>query len=158
MTDSEGRFAFRSLPRGSLSLTAQKNGYLDGAYGRHRPGGATQQLALEEGERVTDVTIRLFKPAAISGMVADERGEPVVGTQVRAYRRSLLSGRSAVISAGVGTTTDDRGMYRLVGLIPGEYLIEVPNVSASTPDVARAATAAPATSFNMPRMAIILLG
>src|SRR5687768_15083435 len=37
MTDSEGRFAFRNLPRGSFNLTAQKAGYLEGAYGRFRP-------------------------------------------------------------------------------------------------------------------------
>ena len=37
MTDSEGRFVFRNLPKGTFNLTAQKPGYVEGAYGRLRP-------------------------------------------------------------------------------------------------------------------------
>ena len=37
MTDSEGRFVFRNLPKGVFNLTAVKPGYVDGAYGRRSP-------------------------------------------------------------------------------------------------------------------------
>lgn len=54
MTDAEGRFAFRGLARGTYNITASKPGYVDGAYGRRRPGGATHPLPLASGEKVGD--------------------------------------------------------------------------------------------------------
>jgi len=133
MTDAEGRFVFRNLPKGSFNLTAVKPGYVDGAYGRLRPNGGSLALELNDGERATDVTIRLFKNASISGIVSDQTGEPVVGVQVRAYRRSLSAGRRVLTPSVGSATTDDRGAYRLFNLIPGEYIVSVPNTSASAP-------------------------
>lgn len=133
MTDSEGRFAFRSVPKGSFQLTVRKPGYLDGAHGRYRPDGVAVPLEVEDGERVTDLTLRLFKPAAISGAVVDERGEPVVAAQIRAYRRGYVGGLSRLQPAGVSAQTDDRGTYRLIGLTPGDYVVAVVNVISSAP-------------------------
>ena len=133
MTDSEGRFAFRNLPKGTFTLTAQKSGYLEGAYGRFRPGGQSQSVDLGDAERKGDVLIRMFRPAAISGMIVDEAGEPVVGAQVRAYRRNLVSGRRMLAMTGGTVQTDDRGMYRLANLAPGEYIVAVPTVHTSAP-------------------------
>ncbi|MGE5833555.1 MAG: carboxypeptidase regulatory-like domain-containing protein [Acidobacteriota bacterium] len=133
MTDAEGRFVFRNLPKGSFNLTAVKPGYVDGAYGRLRPNGGSLALELNDGERATDVTIRLFKNASISGIVSDQTGEPVVGVQVRAYRRTLSAGRRVLTPSSGSATTDDRGAYRLFNLIPGEYIVSVPNTSASAP-------------------------
>ena len=134
MTDGDGRFAFRNLPKGSFTLTAQKARYLEGAYGRVRAGGAPQSLDLGEAERKGDVTIRMFRPASMTGLIVDEAGEPVVGVQVRAYRRHLVSGRRALTPAAGGTAqTDDRGIYRLANLAPGEYIVAVPTVHTSTP-------------------------
>jgi len=133
ITDSEGRFAFRNLPKGVFNITATKPGYLDGAYGRLRPNGTSQSIELAEDERTGDVQVRLFKPAAIGGTVLDDIGEPVVGVQIRAYRRSLVAGRR-LLTAAVGTaTTDDRGVYRLANLIPGEYVVALQTQQSSMP-------------------------
>jgi 5-hydroxyisourate hydrolase-like protein (transthyretin family) len=133
LTDSEGRFAFRNLPKGAFGLTATKAGYLDGSYGRLRPSGSTQTLDIADGERQGDVKIRLFRPASISGIIIDDTGEPVVGAPVRAYRRTLVSGRKVLSATGTGATTDDRGMYRLSALTPGEFIVGVPSVQSSVP-------------------------
>ncbi|MFI5177602.1 MAG: carboxypeptidase regulatory-like domain-containing protein [Vicinamibacterales bacterium] len=133
LTDGEGRFAFRNLPRGSYNFTAQKPGYGDGAYGRLRPSGSTQSLDLDDGERRGDLKIRMFKYAAITGTLLDESNEPVVGATVRAYRRNLVAGRRVLGTAGPTAQTDDRGMYRLGSLTPGEYIVAVPTVQTSMP-------------------------
>jgi len=133
LTDSSGRFAFRNLPAGAFTITVQKPGYLDGAYGRLRPNGPSQPLDLADGERRDDVTVRMFRPAAITGRVVDERSEPVVGATVRAYRRELRSGRRILVPGGPMAATDDRGVYRLSGLVPGEYVVSVPTVHQSAP-------------------------
>ena len=132
MTDSEGRFVFRNLPKGSFNLQAVKPGYVDGAYGRLRPNGPSQSLELGDGERLNDVTIRVFRFATISGVVTDQTGEPAVGVSVRAYRRAIAAGRRMLSSAST-SLTDDRGVYRLFNLVPGEYIVAVPSVTSSMP-------------------------
>src|SRR5262245_56987201 len=51
LTDGDGRFLFRGVPRGSYGFYATKAGYVDGAYGRFRPNGPSQALDLADGER-----------------------------------------------------------------------------------------------------------
>ena len=132
LADSDGRFAFRHLPRGSYSIAVTRPGYLDGAYGRLRPTGSPQPLELAEGERRSDIRVRVFKYAAITGMLREENGDPAVGVNVRAYRRMVLGGR-AQLSASTVVQTDDRGIYRLGNLVPGDYIVAVPFASSTSP-------------------------
>jgi len=122
LTGSDGRFVFRDLPRGSFPITATKPGYAEGAYGRRRPGGSSRQVTLTEGERIGDVVTRMWKYAAISGTVLDEAGEPLVGVRISAYRRVVVAGNRR-FGARTLATTDDRGMYRIGNLLPGEYAV-----------------------------------
>ena len=122
LTGNDGRFVFRDLRRGNYTVIAAKPGFADGAYGRIRAGGPSQPLTVNEGERVGDVVIRLWKHAAISGTIVDESGERLVGVQVRAYRRSVVAGRRRYIPSSVGTS-DDRGVFRIGSLLPGDYIV-----------------------------------
>ncbi len=133
LSDGDGRFAFNNLPKGSYNFTVTKSGYVDGAYGRLRPSGSSQSLDLADGERRGDVKVRMFKYAAIAGTVLDESNEPVVGAQIRAYRRGLVAGRRVLTPVNATATTDDRGMYRLGTLVPGDYVIAAPVTQTSTP-------------------------
>ena len=122
MTTSDGRFAFRALPSGSHSLSVAKSGYINGAYGMRRPDGATLPVVLADGERRGDIVIWMWRQGSISGSIIDEAGEPVVGIQVAALRRTTVGGRRRFEQSGVGTT-DDRGVYRLSRLAPGDYAV-----------------------------------
>jgi len=77
----------------------------------------------------------------ISGTVRDERGEPVVGVFVRALAKLRMGGREE-LAAGPMTVTDDRGLYRISGLMPGRYVIQVPSVQMSVPSATRVNAAA----------------
>jgi len=125
LSDSQGRFAFRDLPKGSFNVTATKGGYSDGAYGRLRPQGQAQPIQLDEGGRVSAATVPLFKFAAIGGQLVDEAGEPMVGASVRVLRKTIASGRPR-LTMGRMDTTDDRGYYRISQLEAGEYIVAVP--------------------------------
>ncbi|HVW05926.1 MAG TPA: carboxypeptidase-like regulatory domain-containing protein [Vicinamibacterales bacterium] len=141
MTDARGRFILRDIDAGRYQLTAAVGGngfspsgflvtgsgyqigaYLNGGYGQRRPGGPLAPLEIADGQVVADAAIHLWKGAAIEGTVVDEAGEPFVGVFVAAVRRSS-DGR---LSTGPSTHTDDRGWYRLGTLLPGEYLVVVP--------------------------------
>jgi hypothetical protein len=130
LTDSEGRFVFHGLGSGIYTFNTSAPGYLDGAYGQRRPSGPAQPFVLAEGQRVGNVTVRLWRYAAIGGTVRDEAGEPAVGQAVRILRREPTSGRLRI--AGTAQT-DDRGVYRLGNLLPGDYLVAVPSTFNSMP-------------------------
>jgi hypothetical protein len=132
ITDADGRFVLRNLAKGAFPITTSMPGYLPGASGRYRHDGPTRPIELEEGERRTDVVIRMWKYAAISGVVVDEAGEPAVGVGVRALRR-VPSGTGSRLQTGMTAYTDDRGHYRMGSLVPGDYLVAVPSVITTVP-------------------------
>jgi len=132
LTGSDGYFLFRDLQRGSFTITASKPGYVDGSVGRRRPRGPVQPVALREAERRTNLTLIMWKYAAISGTVTDEAGEAVVRVQVRAYRRNVVAGSRRTVTSGIALT-DDRGMYRFGTLTPGDYVVAVATRSVTAP-------------------------
>ena len=127
VTDDEGRFNFDGLPAGRFSLTSDKPAYLKSYYGSvrlSRPPG--MPLALADGQRLGNIIVPMARGAAISGRVSDDFGNPLASAQVRAEMVTFVNGARRLISPPVGTyqvTTDDRGVYRLYGLPPGEYLV-----------------------------------
>jgi Carboxypeptidase regulatory-like domain len=125
LTDGDGRYTFRDVPKGGFSITASKPGYSDGAYGRLRPNGPSQSLQLTDGQRVTDVTLPLWKLGTIAGSVFDDSGDPVVGAAVRILERTVVAGTHQLQMSASGTT-DDRGMYRIGSLVPGQYVVVLP--------------------------------
>jgi len=132
LTDAEGRFVFLDLPRGTYTLSATMAGYVDGALGRRRPAGPSQPITLGEAERVGDLRIPMWKFAAITGRVVDEAGEPLVGIAVQVLPRSVVAGKQK-FTPGATATTDDRGIYRIATLTPGEYAVAVPSTHTTAP-------------------------
>ena len=69
LTDSDGA-CFRFLTRGNYTLQPARRG-IRGAHARMRPSGPSRPP--DDGEKVTDVTVRLFKCTSISGTVTDDK-------------------------------------------------------------------------------------
>lgn len=134
LTDDKGRFAFVNIWGGyAYQISVTKFGYLAGGVGREKsPDDPIKSVPVAKDQWRGDVRATIWRPAAVSGAVRDERGEPMVGIIVRALVRYRLMGRDE-LAAVAPTVTDDRGMYRLAGLVPGRYLIQVPSVQASMP-------------------------
>jgi protocatechuate 3,4-dioxygenase beta subunit len=119
MTDNDGRFVFERLRTGRYNVMVSKPGYVQISYGQRRVNSPGTQIPLTDGER-RQIEILLPRGAVITGMVLDERGEPAIGAQIRAMRYTMMSGRRRGQQMG-GGSTDDRGIYRLHSLQPGEY-------------------------------------
>jgi len=132
ITGADGRFVIHDLPKGSYIINANADGYLGGTSGQTRPGATSEPIDVGDGERVTNVRIRLWKNAVVTGTVVDEAGEPAVVTPVRVYRRIAVAGRVRYTPT-VYATTDDRGVYRASGLSPGDYIVAVPQTQATMP-------------------------
>ena len=133
LVDRSGRFVFHSLPAGRYTLSASAPLYVYGSFGARRPNGAGQAIELTRDDEKRDgLILRMWKAANISGTIVDEHGEPVVGVGVRTAQR-LISGGRQRWSTMQTATTDDRGMYRLTDLPPGEFLVAVLSGTTSMP-------------------------
>jgi hypothetical protein len=158
VTNDDGRFVFRDLPAGSYAISTGFSGLAPGAYGRRRPGGSSRNLTVADGARVNDVAIAMWKLGSISGTVRDDRGEPAVGIAIRALRKVINGGRVEFsFTDGGGEVTDDRGRYRMSGLMPGTYVVTFFNATQSaaltTVDAYQSAVAA-GTAAGLMRGAI----
>ena len=134
MADGQGRFGFRDLPKGRFNLSSTRPGWVDGAYGRTRPGGSSLGLTLGDGEKVSGVVIPMWRFASITGTVVDELGEPVINANVRVLKRQLVNGRIRLTPL-TQDSTDDRGIYRIGMLEPGEYVVAIPMSQGSGIDL-----------------------
>jgi hypothetical protein len=132
MTNAAGQFVARGLRKGSLFLVVTKGGYVDATNAQSRPEGTAQRIDVKEGQRITDIEVRMWRNSVIAGIVIDEAGEPVVGAHVQSYRRGFAAGR-VVFTPTASTTTDDRGAYRLANLVPNEYQIAVVSTEVAVP-------------------------
>jgi beta-lactamase regulating signal transducer with metallopeptidase domain len=128
-TGPDGRFAFRNIAPGEYRLiAAREGGYLPAEYGQRTPGGRGISIKVLTGTRLRNARLTLAQPGSISGRIVDADGEPVGRAQLQAMRAVYANGQqSEMIAASV--TTDDRGVYRLYWLPPGQY-----RVSAMPPD------------------------
>jgi protocatechuate 3,4-dioxygenase beta subunit len=125
ITDDAGRFAFPGLPAGVYTLVVTKAGFVTAFYKSVRPGrGPGLPIAVAEGQRVTNIAIRLLHGSAISGTVRRAGGQPAVGVSVQAIGFDTVNGARRALLQNTGmATTDDRGVYRIFGLPPGDYTV-----------------------------------
>ena len=74
-----------------------------------------------------EIEFRLSPEASITGLVLDEAGEPVRNAQIMLQNVPPPSpgGPQPVGATRGGARTDDRGMYELANLSPGEYRLSV---------------------------------
>jgi hypothetical protein len=122
VTNDEGQFGFVALPAGRYTMTASKAGFVNITYGAKRPGRPGTPIQLVDGQKLEKANINLPRGGVVTGIVVDENGEPSPGTQVRVMRFVMRTGEKTLEQSG-SDQTDDRGIYRVYGLQPGDYLV-----------------------------------
>ena len=127
-TDHEGRYLFAELPPGRYTIFVNPGDYR--AYYQPTPYGATlsdvtgvptriEPIELSDGQHLDKIDISLPRSGVITGTVLGMDGEPLARLSVGAL---LLRPGAEPMQRG-GTTTDDRGQFRLFGLPPGDYVV-----------------------------------
>jgi protocatechuate 3,4-dioxygenase beta subunit len=122
LTDDAGAFDFTELPAGRYTVSVSKSGFVSLSYGQRRPLQAGIPLQLGDGQQLRNVDFQLPRGSVIGGRVADEDGEAMAGLVVRVMRYQYLQGERRLMAAGNGQT-DDKGQFRVWGLMPGDYYI-----------------------------------
>jgi hypothetical protein len=121
-TDAEGRYELTQLPAGRYQLKATRGGYVDVAYGQRRPFERGRPVELSEGAVLQNIDFALPLGAVVTGRVVDEIGEAVAHASVSLERRRYIDGARRLVAES-GSSTDDRGEFRIFGVPPGDYVI-----------------------------------
>ena len=112
LTDAAGAFGFCGLAAGWYYANGEKPGFV--ANGERIAVGPSRE----------DVRLRLQPLAVIKGKVTDADGEALENVLVQLLSLLVRDGRrQARVESAVAT--DDRGEYRLPGLLPGRYVLRV---------------------------------
>jgi hypothetical protein len=122
ITDDRGRFTCANLPSGRYTANVTRDGWVATAYGATQPLRPGTPVPLADGERA-DVVIRMLRGAVITGMLLDQSGQPATGATVVALRAAQQNGQRRLAATGMPAVADDRGVYRIFGLPPGDYYV-----------------------------------
>ena len=116
MTDAEGNFKAEVPVSGLYQVFAFAPAYV--------PEPGEDPFSGRLCHAGDNVTISLIRGGVITGRVLNQAGEPLCGVPVQAHRVRDAAGRTELIAQhGNNATTDDRGIYRIYGLLPGAYLV-----------------------------------
>ena len=134
ITDDRGRFQFPGLRAGRYTLAATKDAWVPASYGAKRPKRPGSAIPIADGQKA-QVVIKLLRGSVITGIVLDHANQPAAQTAVSAMRYVMQNGERRLAAEGSGGVADDRGVYRIYGLPPGDYVIRAaaqgPAVSSS---------------------------
>jgi hypothetical protein len=142
LTDSDGAFRIEHVREGSYIVFVDAPGVISPVgfmnfsmlRGRGAPDFTEARKFLDvvdvDGKQDSRVTVHARRGAALGGKVTYADGDPAVNVTVNVMRRGagghlekLLTGIN--ITAISGLRTDDRGIFRVSGLPPGEYVVGV---------------------------------
>ena len=108
------------MPPAAYLVIATAPGYIDRSTSLGDPSQWPRHLI------GSNVRVTMIKGGVITGIVTDARGEPVTGVPVRAITMGggNLSSLSSFLGGGGNSETDDRGIYRIYGVLPGQYMVQ----------------------------------
>ncbi|HJQ22529.1 MAG TPA: carboxypeptidase-like regulatory domain-containing protein [Blastocatellia bacterium] len=113
-TDEQGRFRVTDLARGVYNVWPGVPGYVT-------VEGETARRTYRAGDTAN---FTLTKGGVITGTVTTPTNEPLTGCGVQAIRVRDKDGHAVTISRSSGfASTDDRGVYRIYGLLSGTYVV-----------------------------------
>ncbi|HEY0365311.1 MAG TPA: hypothetical protein VGC73_02490 [Pyrinomonadaceae bacterium] len=123
ITDQDGFYRIANVAPGAYEASPSTPAFVPTDSKESR--GKT--VLVGEAENVENIDFTLVRGGVITGRVTDADSRPVIQQQVYVYRADAFEQRRAqpapqVYGAG-GAPTDDRGIYRVFGLLPGRYKV-----------------------------------
>lgn len=118
-TNNEGNFEAINLEQGLYSIFVTAPVYVTPPRDRDTPAPVYRP-----GD---SVRLELIRGGVITGTVTNTVNEPVVSLRVSALMVRDANGNAmkGLLQAFGNASTDDRGVYRMYGLIPGTYIVQV---------------------------------
>jgi protocatechuate 3,4-dioxygenase beta subunit len=121
-TDTAGQFEFTEVPAAAMRLTASHAGYFPTSQ-EHAGSSEPLTFTLQPGQTRDRIEFKLAAWSIIEGRVVDERGDPIMDASAQLLQSRYEGGRRVLTEVLPRRLTDDRGQYRIYGVVPGTYLV-----------------------------------
>jgi len=124
-TNGRGEFQFKNLPAGKYFVTVDAPGIIRSYLFGSEEAQKDLTSVIVDGTPQGDLVIRVRRGGALSGKVTYADGDPVVNASMTLIKKK--DGKLVPFYVGGPSTdrvlTDERGVYRISGLSPGDYLV-----------------------------------
>lgn len=114
VTDNDGTYRIENVTAGSYYLIPLNPAYV---FEENVPD---KVLNVNSGETIENVNFTLVQGGAITGRVTDAEGNPLIEEMVMVFPNV---GYSRLHPTFMRAQTDDRGVYRIFGLLKGRYRV-----------------------------------
>jgi hypothetical protein len=137
-TDEQGRYEFRNVPAGPVTLRATKAGYVTLAHGQRRAVETARPLVVAAGQTLEGVDFSLPRGGVIAVKAFDAIGESMTGVTVTVYRLGVVGGARRLVpvvstgSPALFTSSPSAPEQRIFGLPPGDYYVSAGPLNADT--------------------------
>lgn len=116
-TDQDGNYRISDIPAGTYTISTIAKNYISLDSGRGKA------IVLSENEVVENIDFALLPGGVVTGKVTDAEGRPV--TEERVYLIAETSKTNDQIMGAIAGQTDDRGIYRIFGVMAGAYKVTI---------------------------------
>lgn len=126
-TDEDGFYRIQNVPPGSYEVTPSAPAFVSADVKDPK----SKTVLVGEDENVDNINFALVRGGVITGKITDPDGRPVMQQQVNIYRVEMFEQpqqpgqQMRPVFPNGGAQTDDRGIYRVFGLMPGRYKVAV---------------------------------
>jgi len=119
-TDDTGIYRITNVPPGNYRAETAAPGFV-AVDGSPNPLGKSMTLLIDKDETVANIDFELVRGGVITGKVTDSDGRPLIEETVSIS--TVESNQSESFYMHRRTRTDDRGVYRIFGIPPGNYKV-----------------------------------
>lgn len=124
-TNGRGEYQLKDVPAGKYFVTVDAPGIIRAERFDTEEAQAQLTTVTVDGTAQAEVIVRVKRGGAVSGKVTYADGDPVVNASMRVVRKEDGKWIPVHIVGRYGdrSLTDERGVYRLSGLSPGDYSV-----------------------------------
>jgi protocatechuate 3,4-dioxygenase beta subunit len=120
-TDQDGFYRIANVAPGNYEISPSAPAFVPSDWKEPK----SKSVLVGEDENVENIDFALVHGGVITGKVTDADGRPVIQQPVNIFRVEAFDQKSQQdrVFASGGGQTDDRGIYRVFGLMPGRYKV-----------------------------------
>src|SRR5215216_1033469 len=122
-TDQDGYYRIANVAPGTYDVTPLAPAFVP-ADSKEQRG---KNVLVGDDENVESINFSLVRGGVITGRVTDSDGRPIIQQPVFIYRTDLFEREPQTpqrpLFATSSVATDDRGIYRVFGLVAGRYKV-----------------------------------
>jgi Carboxypeptidase regulatory-like domain len=124
VTDHDGYYRINDLSAGAYEVYPSAPAFV---IAENNNNEKTKSVIVAEDENVETINFSLVRGGVITGKVTDADGRPLIQQQVYLFPADTPEQRQGQVPRPMFTTnavqTDDRGIYRMYGLVAGRYKV-----------------------------------